>query len=88
VPVYNVLTPVVALVQADNEDQAIAAHAIALRAAGFEPYEDGESGPDAFESEELPPGSWPDFGPDGQPLTAPTPTIDESTSRLYRRRSQ
>lgn len=49
--VFNVLVPVVALVEADCEKHAIVAMKSKLRTAGFEPYE-GDPGSDAFESED------------------------------------
>lgn len=51
-PIYNVLTPVVALVTADSPEQALADHAQALRRSGHEVYPEGA---DAFESEPLAP---------------------------------
>jgi len=37
-PIYNVLTPVVALVTADSREEAMADHAQALRRSGHEVY--------------------------------------------------
>lgn len=50
--VYNVTSTVVALVRADDEDDALARLRAALDRAGFEPYPCVDDG--AFESEEVP----------------------------------
>lgn len=51
-PIYNVLTPVVALITADSPAEAMADHAQALSRSGHEVYPEGA---DAFESEPAPP---------------------------------
>jgi hypothetical protein len=40
-PIYNVLTPVVALIPADSPEAAMADHAQALRRSGHEVYPGG-----------------------------------------------
>lgn len=52
-PVWNVLTPVVALVEADTAEQARRVHRELLEAQGHQVHEHGDGG-DAFESETLP----------------------------------
>jgi len=51
-PIYNVLTPVVALVTADSPEEAKARHARVLYRSGHEVFPEGA---DAFESEPVPP---------------------------------
>lgn len=47
---YNTLVPVVAMIEAESPEQALATLRDRLSRAGFEPYDEGN---DAFESEPL-----------------------------------
>jgi len=49
---WNVLVPVVALIEAETAGEAILMHQSALRQRGFDVY-DGEPGSNAFESEDV-----------------------------------
>ena len=49
-PLFNVLTPVVAIIEADSADEALMKHASVMQATGHEVYLEGAN---TFESEDL-----------------------------------